>query len=41
VKTITRRVRTSNEPAVFTIQVPQVPAKVALDPANSILALKR
>jgi hypothetical protein len=40
-KTITRVVRTSNEPAVFTIPVPQPPAKVALDPGNSVLAVKR
>ncbi len=40
-KTITRVVRTSNEPAVFTISVPQPPSKVALDPGNSVLAMKK
>ena len=31
-------VRTSDEPAVFTIPVRQAPSKVLLDPGNSVLA---
>jgi hypothetical protein len=41
VKPITRLVRTSNEPAVFTIPVRQAPSKVALDPGASVLAVKK
>ncbi len=40
-KTITRVARTSNEPAVFSIDVSQPPLKVSLDPANSILSVKK
>ena len=40
-KTITRLVRTSNEPAIFTIPVAQPPSKVALDPGNSVLAVRK
>ena len=40
VKPITRLVRTSSEPAVFTIPVRQAPSKVLLDPGNSVLAKK-
>jgi aminopeptidase N len=40
-KPITRLVRTSNEPAVFTIPLRQPPTKVSLDPAGSVLALKK
>jgi len=39
-KPVTRMVRTSNEPAVFTIPVRQAPTKVVLDPGNSLLAVK-
>jgi hypothetical protein len=41
VKPVTRLVRTSNEPAVFTIALRQAPAKVVLDPGNSVLAVKK
>jgi hypothetical protein len=40
-KPVVRLVRTSSEPAVFTIALRQAPAKVALDPGNSVLALKK
>jgi hypothetical protein len=40
-KPVTRLVRTSNEPAVFTIALRQPPAKVVLDPGNSVLAMKK
>ena len=40
-KPITRLVRTSSEPAVFTITVPQAPTRVALDPGNSVLAVRK
>ena len=39
-KAVTRMVRTSSEPAVFTIPVRQAPTKVVLDPGNSLLAIK-
>ena len=39
-KPVTRLVRTSSEPAVFTIPVRQAPSKVLLDPGNSVLAKK-
>jgi len=41
VKPIVRLVRSSDEPAVFTIPLRQPPAKVLLDPGNSVLAVKR
>jgi hypothetical protein len=34
-------VRTSSEPAVFTIALRQAPAKGVLDPGNSVLAVKK
>ena len=40
-KPITRLVRTASEPVVFTIPVRQPPTKVSLDPAGSVLALKK
>jgi aminopeptidase N len=40
-KPITRLVRTGNEPAVFTVALRQAPAKVLLDPGNSVLAVKK
>jgi hypothetical protein len=40
-KPLMRLVRTSNEPAVFTIALRQAPAKVVLDPGNSVLAVKK
>jgi hypothetical protein len=40
-KPVTRLVRTSSEPAVFTIALRQAPAKVVLDPGNSVLAVKK
>ena len=40
-KPVTRLVRTSSEPAVFTVALRQAPAKVVLDPGNSVLAVKR
>ena len=40
-KPVTRLVRTSNEPAVFTIALRQAPTKVLLDPGNSVLAVKK
>jgi hypothetical protein len=40
-KPVVRLVRTSSEPAVFTIALRQAPAKVALDPGNSVLAMKK
>jgi hypothetical protein len=40
-KPVTRTVRTSSEPAVFTIPVRQPPTKVALDPAGAVLAVKK
>ena len=40
-KPVTRMVRTSSEPAVFTIPVRQPPTKVSLDPAGSVLAVKK
>jgi len=41
VKPVMRLVRTSSEPAVFTIPVRQAPIKVLLDPGNSVLAVKK
>jgi len=40
-KPVTRLVRTGGEPAVFTIPVRQAPTKVLLDPAGSVLAVKK
>jgi hypothetical protein len=40
-KPVTRIVRTSNEPAVFTMAARQAPTKVVLDPGNSVLAVKK
>ena len=40
-KPVTRLVRTSSEPAVFTMALRQAPAKVVLDPGNSVLAVKK
>ncbi len=40
-KPVTRLVRTSNEPAVFTMALRQAPAKVLLDPGSSVLAVKK
>jgi Peptidase family M1 domain len=40
-KPLTRLVRTSSEPAVFTIALRQSPTKVVLDPGNSVLAVKK
>jgi hypothetical protein len=40
-KPVTRLVRTSSERAVFTVALRQAPAKVVLDPGNSVLAVKK
>ena len=40
-KPVTRLVRTSNEPAVFTMALRQAPARVLLDPGNRVLAVKK
>jgi hypothetical protein len=40
-KAVTRLLRTGSEPAVFTIALRQAPAKVVLDPGNSVLAVKK
>jgi hypothetical protein len=41
-KTVRRDVRTAtDEPAAFTMTLPQAPAKVVLDPLNGVLATKR
>ena len=40
-KPVARTVRTSNEPAVFTIPVRQAPTKVLLDPGGSLLAVRK
>ena len=40
-KPVTRLVRTSGEPAVFSVNLRQAPAKVVLDPGNSVLAVKK
>jgi aminopeptidase N len=39
-KPVVHMVRTSSEPVVFTIAVRQAPTKVAIDPANRVLAVK-
>jgi aminopeptidase N len=40
-KPVVRLVRTSNEPSVVTIALRQAPAKIVLDPGNSVLAMKK
>jgi aminopeptidase N len=40
-KPVTRLVRTSSEPAVFTIPASQPPTRVTLDPAGAVLAVKK
>lgn len=40
-KPVVRTVRTSSEAAVFTMAVRQAPTKVAIDPTNSVLAVKK
>jgi peptidase M1-like protein len=40
-KPVTRLVRTSDEPAVFTMALRQAPLRVLLDPGNSVLAIKK
>jgi aminopeptidase N len=40
-KPVIRSVRTSSEPAVFTMAVRQAPSKVLVDPGNTVLAIKK
>jgi hypothetical protein len=40
-KSVTQWVRTGDEPASFTLNLRQAPAKVTLDPSDSVLAVKK